>query len=188
MELLDYINQFHEISLKDYELLINAFQPKSFKKGEFAIREGQIQKELFFIQEGIQMSYFDTGDKRHVMAFTYPPDISAVPESFLLQKPSAYYIQCLTDTRLNCISYTKLQLLFDKSQSLERLFRKMTEFVLIGMINRHIERHSMTMEERFKNFAKRSFHLLQTVPHKYIASYLDIDPTNFSKLFNSVKI
>ena len=64
----------------------------------------------------------------------------------------------------------------------------MTEAILAGMINRHIELHSLTIEERFKVFCQRSPHLLQLVPHKYIASYLGIDPTNFSKLFNSVRI
>jgi CRP-like cAMP-binding protein len=77
--------------------------------------------------------------------------------------------------------------LFDQSQELERLFRKMTEFVLAGMINRHIELHAQTMEERYLSFCRRSPHLLQLVPHKHIASYLGIDATNFSKLFNKVK-
>jgi hypothetical protein len=63
----------------------------------------------------------------------------------------------------------------------------MTEAVLAGMINRHIELHSLSMEERYRTFCQRSAHLLHTVPHKYIASYLGIDPTNFSKLFNSVR-
>jgi CRP-like cAMP-binding protein len=88
---------------------------------------------------------------------------------------------------LDYITFEELQKLFDQSQQIERLFRRMTEAVLVGMINRHIELHSMTIEERYKTFFKRSPHLLQLVPHKYIASYLGIDPTNFSKLINSVK-
>jgi hypothetical protein len=43
------------------------------------------------------------------------------------------------------------------------------------------------MEERYKAFCRRSAHLLQRVPHKYIASYLGIDATNFSKLYNTVR-
>ena len=31
-------------------------------------------------------------------------------------------------------------------------------------------------------------HLLQLVPHKYLANYIGIDATNFSKLINSVRI
>ena len=64
----------------------------------------------------------------------------------------------------------------------------MTEHLLAGTLNRYIEMHSLTNEEQFKAFTKRSPHLLQLIPHKNIASYLGIDHTNFSKLFNSVKI
>jgi hypothetical protein len=89
---------------------------------------------------------------------------------------------------LDFITFKELQRLFDQSQQLERLFRKMTEAVLAGVLNRHIELHSLTSEERFKAFCQRSPHLLQMVPHKYIASYLSIDATNFSKFYNNVKI
>lgn len=133
------------------------------------------------------MSFFETEKKTHVIAFTYPPNICAIPESFSFQKPSTYYLTCLTDSEMDAIRYADLQRVFDRSQRVERLFRRMTEAVLAGMINRHTELHSLSMEERYRAFCQRSSHLLQSVPHKYIASYLGIDPTNFSKLFNRVK-
>jgi hypothetical protein len=68
------------------------------------------------------------------------------------------------------------------------LFRKINEKLLSGFLNQHIELRTLTMAERFKIFCARSPHLLQQVPHKYIASYLDIDATNFSKLSNKIKI
>ncbi len=187
MERHEYFNLFHHISSEDYHLLTDNLKTRKFKKGDSITTPGQIQKELFFVKSGVQMSYFDTLDKSHVIAFTYFPNLCAIPESFSLQTPSKYFLTCLTDSELEYIPFDELQKLFDRSQQLERLFRKMTEFVLAGLINRHIELHSQTIEERYKAFCSRSPHLLQLVPHKYIASYLGIDPTNFSKLFNSVR-
>jgi CRP-like cAMP-binding protein len=88
---------------------------------------------------------------------------------------------------LDYLTFGELQALFDQSPPIERLFRRMTEAVLAGIINRHLELHTLTMEERYKAFCRRSAHLLQRVPHKYIASYLGIDATNFSKLYNTVR-
>lgn len=183
----DYFRLFHDISEADYHLLTENLRTKTFKKGDFITFLGQTQKELYFVKSGVQMSYFDAENKTHVIAFTYYPNICAIPESFLFQKPSQYFLTCLTDSELEYITYEELQLLFDKSQPIERLFRKMTEAILAGILNRHIELHALSMEERFKTFCQRSPHLLHLVPHKYIASYLGIDPTNFSKLFNKVK-
>jgi CRP-like cAMP-binding protein len=187
MERHEYFKQFHDIGTADYNLLTQNLKTKTFKKGDLITVSGQIQRELYFVKNGVQMSYFDTDNKTHVMAFTYPPNLCAIPESFQSQIPSKYFLSCLTDSELDYITFEELQKLFDKSQQIERLFRRMTEAVLAGMINRHIELHSMTIEERYKAFCQRSPHLFQLVPHKYIASYLGIDPTNFSKLFNSVK-
>ena len=148
---------------------------------------GAVQRNLYFVQSGVQMSYFEAERKDHVVAFTYAPGWCAVPELFSFQLPSRYNLICLTDSEMDYLTYDELQLLFDQSQPLERLFRKMTEAMLAGLINRHIELHTLTMEERFKSFCRRSPHLLHLVPHKYLASYLAIDATNFSKLFNNVK-
>lgn len=187
MDRHEYLNRFHRLSIEDNNLLNGKLKSKFFKKGEFITAPGQVQKNLYFVKTGVQMSYFDTGYKSHVIAFTYPHNLCAIPESFQFQTPSTYFLRCLTDSELDYITYDELMALFDRSQQLERLFRRMTEFVLAGMINRHIELHSLTMQERFKTFCERSPHLLQLVPHKYIASYLGIDHTNFSKLFNNVQ-
>ncbi len=187
MEQYDYFKLFHDIGTTDYDLLTQNLKTKTFRKGDVITAAGQIQRELYFVKSGVQMSYLDTDSKTYVIAFTYPPSLCAIPESFQFQSPSKYALTCLTDSELDYMTYETLQKLFDASQQLERLFRRMTEFVLAGMINRHIELHSMTIEERYKAFCQRSPHLLQHVPHKYVASYLGIDATNFSKLFNKVK-
>ena len=118
---------------------------------------------------------------------TYPYSFCAIPGTFTFQKPSKYYLTCLTDSEIDCLTHPDLQKLFDQSQQLERLFRRMMEAVFEGFLDRFIEMRSTTIEERFKAFCQRSPHLLQIVPHKHIASYLGIDPTNFSKLFNTVQ-
>lgn len=187
MERHEYFKLFHDIETADYNLLTAKLKTKTFKKGDFITVVGQTQRVLYFVKSGVQMSFFDAYNKKHVVAFTYPPNLCAIPESFSFQTPSKYALTCLTDSELEYITFEELQKLFDQSQQLERLFRRMTEAVLAGMINRHIELHRMTIEERYKTFCQRSPHLLQLVPHKYIASYLSINPTNFSKLFNSVK-
>ena len=188
---MDLFQSFKNISNIDqdaYELLISEFTIKSFPKGSYLVKPGEIQRQFYFVIKGVQMSYFDTGKKEHVINFTYAPFPCAIPGSFMLQKPSKYYLICLTESELYCISYNSLQELFNKSQKIERLFRKMTELFLAGTINRHIELHSLTIEQQFRVFTQRSPHLLQQIPHKYIASYLGIDHTNFSKLLNSIKI
>ncbi len=184
----EYFRQFHAISRDHYIRLTERLRAKSFTKGDLIVAPGQVQREMYFINEGVQISHFEGRNKMHVMAFTYPPHLCAVPGSFALQQPSKYSVTCLTDTEAESVTFGQLQELFDETAAIERLFRKMTEALLAGVIDRHRELHSLTIEERYRAFCRRSPRLLQSVPHKYIASYLGIDATNFSKLFNRVKI
>jgi CRP-like cAMP-binding protein len=188
MNQYDFFRQFHELPHEDYQLLTRQVKPKAFKKGHILIYPGEVQKELYLVKSGVQMSYFESDSKSHVIAFTYPPGVCAIPASFSLQSPSEYTLYCVSDSEFDCLSFDQLQKLFDQSQQIERLFRRMTEAILCGLISRHIELHTLSIEERFRTFCQRSPHLLQLVPHKYIASYLGIDASNFSKLFNSIKI
>jgi CRP-like cAMP-binding protein len=187
MDRFQYLNSFSALSVHDYELLSAAMEPRSFEKDEPIILPGKIAKEVYLVNSGVQMSYATSGKGVHVIAFTYAPNICTIPESFSFQLPSKYALTALTDTKADAISYSRLQLLFSENRAIEKLFFRMTEAVLAGLINRHVELHSLTMEERYKSFCRRSPLLLHSVPHKYIASYLSIDPTNFSKLFNKVR-
>jgi CRP-like cAMP-binding protein len=184
---LEFLRSFHPISNEGYELLASKFKLRSFRKGEHIISPGQTQRELYFVKTGVQTIHMETETKTHVLAFTYYPNICAIPGSFSVQMPSKYFFTCMSDSEMECLQYEDLQQIFNDSREIERLFRKINERLLEGMLNQHIQLRTMTISQRFKAFANRSPHLLRQVPHKYIASYLDIDSTNFSKLFNKVK-
>lgn len=188
MALYEYFSSIHDITMEDYEMMAQHFRGRKFRKGEYAVLQGNTQKDLFFIEEGVMMYCFDVDKKANILGFAYPPSAVAIPESFFFQKPSSYDLACLTDCDVKSISYQNLQALFDKSQQIERLFRKMTESAAIALISRQIELRSTNIEERFIRFCNRSPHLLKVVPHKYIAAYLNINPTNFSKLYNSIRL
>lgn len=184
----EFLNQFHPLANVDFELLTRDLPTRTAQKGEWLVTPGQIQRELYFVKKGVQMSYYEADDKLYVITFTYPPNLCAIPDSFLFQQKSKFYLKCLADSEFLVLSYDRLQMIFDQSRNIETFFRRANEGLLAATIDRHLEFHTLTMEERYRIFCKRSAHLLQIVPHKYIASYLGIDATNFSKLFNTIRI
>ena len=188
MDYHDFLNKFHPISRLEYELLADRLTPCRAKRNELIVSEGEISRDLYFVYGGTQISCYNHEGTERVMSFHYPQSLMGLPDSFYNQQPSQYYIRALSDSTFGAISYQRLEELFDESQAIERLFRKMTEAKFCGLIARHTELHTCTIEERVKNFIARSPQILHLVPHKYIASYLNIDPTNFSKLYNSIRI
>mgnify|MGYP000973064909 CR=1 FL=1 len=188
MDSHSFLNTFHTISQKEFEALQAKLHSRTYKKNERLVTTGQVQKYLFFIKSGVQMCHFEQDVKTHVFAFTYPPNLCAIPNSFSEQIPSKYCFTSITESVVDCLSFEDLQLLYSQFPNIETLFRKINEKLLAGILNLHIEFRTMSIEERFTVFCRRSPHLLQQIPHKYIAYYLGIDATNFSKLFNSIRI
>lgn len=185
---LDYLQLFHPLEDGPWNAMIAAFRTRTYDRGQVITGVGDVQRDLLFILEGVQYSYFQKDDKSYVMAFTYPVGISGIPESFLSQLPSTYTLETISETRALALSHSDLQRLFDAHPAIERLFRKITEAMLIASAQGRYRQVSTSAEERFRQFAAQSPHLFQLVPHKLLASYLGIHPTNFSKLYNAVRI
>jgi CRP-like cAMP-binding protein len=187
VELVQWLSAIHPLSGVETEALAAHISECHYPKGRILLHAGDVQKDLFLVYQGVQMAVSESGRGTHVMAFTYPPGLCAVPGSFPMQRPSSHSIVCLTDSRLGRLSHGHLTALYDRFPAVERLFRKLTEQVLAGVIDRHLEFHTLPIQERYVRFCNRSPHLLQVVPHRYIASYLGMDHTNFSKLYNTVR-
>lgn len=165
------------------------WQPLTVKRKTILTAAGETERYLYFVLEGVQRAFY-IGDenKEATIVFTYPPSFSGVADSFLTQTASLYFLETITASRFLRLPYDEVEVMRKSSPLIQQLLFKATAFALKGALQRHIELQCFSNEEKFKTLLKRSPHILNLVPHKYIASYLGMDATNFSKLLGSVKI
>ncbi|MBC7851523.1 MAG: Crp/Fnr family transcriptional regulator [Chitinophagaceae bacterium] len=165
------------------------FQPVTYKRKTVLTTVGETERYLYFVLDGVQRSFhLDDTHPETTIVFTYPHSFSGVVDSFLTQTPSKYYFETLTASTMLRAPFHQLQALMDQHHSMERWVRVSISFALKGVLERQIELSSFSAEEKFKVVLKRSPHILQLIPHKYLASYMGIDPSTFSKLMASVRI
>ena len=186
-ELKKYINKIHTIPDKLLDEFIKQWEFKKSDKKEIVTMSQTIERYLYFTTKGIQKAYYVKDDKEFIVAFTYPFAFTCIPESFLTQKPSFYTFECLTESEFLRISYNDFSTFIERNHEFEVLLRKTLISALGGVVNRYHKILSQTMTERFSDFMKNSPQLINQIPHKEIANYLKMDPTNFSKLLNSIK-
>ncbi len=187
--LKSYLTQLHPLAAEELDAFTSHWYPVTYKRKTILTAAGETEKYLYFVVEGVQRAFY-LGDesKEATIVFTYPPSFSGIADSFLTQTPSLYFLETITASRLLRISYDEVQQHLKNIPVLQQLFFKTTAFALKGALERHIELQCFTNEEKFKVLLKRSPHILNLVPHKYLASYLGMDATNFSKLLATVKI
>lgn len=173
----------------DREAFLAVWEPFEAKRKEVLTRAGETEKYLYFINEGVQrIYYFDEQEREATVIFTYEPSFGGVLDSFMLQKPSLYFYETLTPSLFTRAPYKAVSGLMAERPAIEAMMRRGITGALSGVLERMVELQSFSSEEKFKRFMQRSPHMLQLVPHKYLANYLGIDATNFSKLINRVKI
>ncbi len=182
---LQPIHPVPEPIISEYAAL---WSPYNVPKRTIMTAPGETERYIYFVLEGIQKSYYLHESRYHVIAFAYAPSFSGIPESFLTQTPSRYYLETITDSRFLRLSYDRHLAFMRAHREIETLYRKATEHFLVGVIQRQHELMAHDMRTRFEAFVRRSPHLLNLVPQKDLASYLGMDATNFSKLMNSFRI
>lgn len=187
-QLKDFLSRIHTVPDPILDEYTSHWSQYSLPKKTIMTAPGDTEQYFYYVLSGIQKSYYLTDDKMHVIAFIYPPSFSAIPESVITRKPSKYYLETITDSMFLRIPISKHEELMEKHRDIETLFRKYTETILVGLLERYYELMAFDIETRFKSFVQRSPHLLSMVSQKDLASYLRIDPTNFSKLINRVRI
>jgi CRP-like cAMP-binding protein len=187
--LRNLVNTFQPLSDDEWLLFSHKWQPFSCKRKEVITNYGDVEKYLYFVIEGVQrVFYADEKDREATLIFTYAPSFGGVIDSMVNKTPSKYYYESLTPSRFLKIQYADIEGLAHRIPAVGGLMQKGLSISLSGLLERMVEIQCFSAEDRYLTMLKRSPHILQLVPHKYLANYLGIDPTNFSKLINRLRI
>ena len=189
LQLKQLVFSINPLSADEWEDFAKLWKPFSARRKEIITAIGEKEKYLYFVSEGVQrVYYFDEQSREATLVFTYNPSFGGVLDSLLLQTESKYFYETLTPSVFLRAPFTELQLLMQNKPAVEVLIRQGITHALSGLLTRLVELQCYSAEERFLQLLQRSPHILQLVPHKYLANYLGIDATNFSKFINKIKI
>jgi len=190
LELLQkFITPIHPLDKKEWEAFSAIWTPFACKRKTVLTASGETEKHLYFVTEGVQRAFFIGNERQEAtIVFTYPLSFSGVADSFLTQTPTPYFFETLTASKFIRTTYKQVEELMNEYPGIQKLILKTTAFALKGVLARQAELQCFSAEEKFTTLLKRSPHLLQLIPHKYLASYVGIDPTTFSKLMGSVRL
>lgn len=188
-QLKEFTENIYRLPEAEWQAFAAIWQPFSCRRKTMLTAPGETERYLYFVLEGLQRSYYigENGEEATIV-FTYPPSFSGVADSFLTQTPSLYFFETLTASNFLRTTYVQLDDLMNHYPAIQKMILKATAAALKGVLQRQIELQCFSAEEKFKTLLRRSPHVLQIIPHKYLASYLGIDPATFSKLLGTVRL
>ncbi|MEO9531621.1 MAG: Crp/Fnr family transcriptional regulator [Crocinitomicaceae bacterium] len=182
-------NAFKPLELNEslHPEFFEVWQERSFERNELITEAGKIEKSFFVVVDGVQCIYIITpkGDKK-VIGFSFNGSFSGVYDSFLKNKPSAYFLEALTPTKMLSITKKDYDRFFELYPEFNYWGRIVHQELLIGRVNREIELITLSAKERYDKFMKRCPSFLLDIPQKYLASYLNMTQETFSRLRKSI--
>lgn len=182
-QLKRYFSRYVEFSEIEIDTICSRLKIKTFEKKEYVLREGQICKNNFFILNGLVRSFYRNNKGiEKITLFALENWWVTNMESFINQTPSHSSIQALEKTKVVFINKKELEKLYISIPKLERLFRIITENMLIAIQRRSDIYLQMKSKERYDNLIQHFPDFAQRVPQYMIASYLEITPEYLSEL------
>ncbi len=182
------VNSFGEIDTLVFDAFCENWRLVTVGRKQILTRQGDTEKYLYIVLDGVQRAYCQHDDKEATLVFSYPVSFSGIIDSFFLQQPSRFYFETITTSQLLRIHYNDMATLMKDHRQLETWVRIALTKTLADTLQRQIELLAYSAEEKFTTLLQRSPHILNLIPHKYLASYIGVDPTNFSKLLGRVRL
>lgn len=188
--LYDYLSKTQlNLSTDTITTFVDAFQVEKYPRKTILEAAGKVSQHLYFVIEGVQRIYFVKNEsKEATLVLTYPHSFAGIIDSLTLQMPSNYYFETLSASVLLRAHWPNLMRLQQNNPEVDALFKHFHYQAFGGILHRMVELQCFTSEEKFQALMQRSKHILNIVPHKYLANYLGIDPTNFSKMLQNIQL
>ncbi|HYH14244.1 MAG TPA: Crp/Fnr family transcriptional regulator [Flavisolibacter sp.] len=177
-----YLHKFVELSHDEFDQYLKPYiQIRQFKKREIITSSGEIEQYFNFILEGLAFKYYKQDGEEHIVQIATEEQIIHAQESFHSRTPSEYTVEALEATTLASITFDDLEQIYSSSHKMERLGRLVITFSFVWQHKWQMQAVKLAPRERFLRFMERNPELLQRVPQKYLASYLNIQPETFSR-------
>lgn len=177
-----YFQQFLPLSIPEMAELARYCEIRRFPKRTILIEEGETDDFLNLVVQGIVMKYIRMPRGEMILQLATEGHIISAEISFLSRQPSQVIIETLEPTTLISLSYDKMQEALENFSRGEELGRRILENMYVKKDEKKYAWLAIGVRERFIHYMEHHPHMLQRVPQKYLASYLNIKPETFSRL------
>ena len=184
-----YLSKFVPLTEDEFLQYIRPFLTiRRFRKREILTHAGEIEEYLNFIVEGAARKYYVKDGHEVNTQISHEGHLIHAQESFHSRKQSEYFVEALEPLTVISITYHDLEKLYAQSMKLERLGRLVITYTMVQKDRWQLQLIKLSPRERFLMFVERHPNLLQRIPQKHLASFLNIQPETFSRFKHLVRM
>ncbi|NPD86883.1 Crp/Fnr family transcriptional regulator [Lentimicrobium sp. L6] len=179
-----YIEQIAKVTDEDWSLFSACLFQQNFAKRQLILEAGQVENHISFIEEGMVRVFIPKEDpeKEITFGFSFKYEFISAYDSFLSREPSQYQLEALSKCSVWSISYEDLQKVYRHTKIGNLIGRLTAERLFLIKSNREQSLLNQSAEQRYLNLFNTRPALFESIPLKYIASYIGITPQALSRI------
>lgn len=185
-EIIAVFKQFTELTDQDEKIIKEIFKPKTLKKNEYFLKEGERNNTAAFIRKGLVRFYVIKNEEESTLEFMKELEFVSDFPSFSTGEYSEQYIQALEDCELLVASYKGIQRFYSEISNGNLIGRLVMEDRIVLMMNHILSIYKHNSEERYTYFIENYRGIAERIPQYLIASYVGIQPQSLSRIRNKM--
>lgn len=182
------LESYHKSSGVYFEELCKRTVVKNLLKGEILVADGQICDYYYFFVEGFCFSYYTKDGKECIMDFFQKSDFATIYHSFWDRTCSCFTVKTSENSTVLMVKYSDFIWLLEHYPTFsELMFLLLIRRLMSEEVRRYVI-HCYMAEERILHFVKTKEiqEFMQHIPQYRIASWLNMAPETFAKLWGQI--
>lgn len=182
-QLSDYIKDIITVTDDELDKILSYFKPLEAEKNELLVIYGQTSQRTFFVGNGCLRIFFIAEDGQEATRYlAFENKFATALCSFISKEPSSEFIQALEPTSLLYISHKDFYHLLEIIPSWEKFYRHYLEKAYVNNTNRLMSFLTLDATERYKQLLDINPKIVQRLPNKIVATYLNMSQETLSRL------
>ncbi|WP_270087920.1 Crp/Fnr family transcriptional regulator [Sphingobacterium sp. SYP-B4668] len=178
-----HLKKYISLNNDEVALLLSSVKPLIIDKKDFLVKEGQICRANYFVEQGLlRMFFVNHKGNEQITQFALENWWIADYMSFTMQNGSHFNIQAVEASTVIAIEYHKQDYLMEQLPQLERYFRLMMQRAYAAAQMRVKYFHAASKEDNYRQFVSLFPEFVRRVPQYMLASYLGLTPEYVSEL------
>ncbi len=151
-------------------------------KGEIIVEQGKRSNHLFFVSDGLFRVSFTHDGTEDTICFGQGGDPFMSLHSYYAKEPSQFSCIAMTNSKVYRITFPEFDMLLNRHIDLLQWMKNLLTEQLYALERRYVHFSSRDAYSRFVNFVGARPEIMEIIPAKYIAQYLNIRPETLYRL------
>lgn len=182
MELKEILRLNYPVSDKTASEVEACCRTVFVKKGDSIVVQGEVCEYLFFVKEGLFRVTHRHDRAEETLCFGTDGDPFTSVHSLFCGEPAQYSFEAIEDSVCLALPFSDVKRLEDENVEWLHWIKNLMEEQLFGFERRYVCLGTDDAYTRYKRFIRLRAPILNRIPLKYVAQYINVRPETLSRI------